>query len=158
MNMYLINWLKRMLHFLRIKGKKIITQCPHCYSTLKNDYKQYGLDVEVIHHSEFIRDLINTNKLNIEKHVKNLGKIVFHDSCYLGRHNDIYEAPREVVQLTTGYKPVEMDRNRNNSFCCGAGGWSHVDGRKFRERINIERVSEAINKIPIQYVLPVHIA
>jgi len=144
--------------FKNKKVKKIITQCPHCYSTLKNDYKQYGLDVEVIHHSEFIRDLINTNKLNIEKHVKNLGKIVFHDSCYLGRHNDIYEAPREVVQLTTGYKPVEMDRNRNNSFCCGAGGWSHVDGRKFRERINIERVSEAINKIPIQYVLPVHIA
>jgi Fe-S oxidoreductase len=130
------------------KVKKIITQCPHCYNTIKNDYKQYGLNVEVIHHSEFIRELINSNKLNIEKYANNSGKIVFHDSCYLGRHNDIYEAPRDVIELTTGCKPTEMNKNKNNSFCCGAGGGRMWMEENLGKRINTTRINDAVAKNP----------
>jgi Fe-S oxidoreductase len=125
--------------------KKIITQCPHCFSTLKNDYKQYGLEIEVIHHSELINDLIKSGRLKPEHEVKNFGKIVFHDSCYLGRHNNIYEQPREVVLKATASPVLEMKKNRKNSFCCGAGG-----GRMWMEehegrRINLERTSQALS-------------
>jgi Fe-S oxidoreductase len=127
--------------------KKIITLCPHCFSTLKNDYKQYGFDGDVIHHAYFINDLLRTGKLMLKNRV-NLGKIVFHDSCYLGRHNDIYDSPRSTISQVTGKLPEEMERNRNNSFCCGAGG-----GRMWMEeylgtRINLERVSESLKKNP----------
>lgn len=135
--------------FLKDKGvKKIITQCPHCYSTLKNDYRQYGLDIEVIHHSEFINSLIRSGKFSIKNTIKNMGNIVFHDSCYLGRHNNIYDAPRNVLKSATGSMPIEMDNNRNDSFCCGAGGGRMWMEEKFGTRINLTRVSEALSKNP----------
>ncbi len=128
--------------------KKVIVQCPHCFSTLKNDYRQYGLELEVIHHSELLDNLLKSGKLKLNHQVTDLGNIVFHDSCYLGRHNDIYDSPREAIRFATGGSPAEMERNRNNAFCCGAGG-----GRMWMEefsgtRINLARVEEALETKP----------
>ncbi len=134
----------------REKGvKKIITQCPHCFSTLKNDYAQYGIELEVFHHNELIKSLIDSGKLKLNPGSDGFGDIVFHDSCYLGRHNDIYEAPREVVAAATGHRPIEMPNSREQSFCCGAGG-----GRMWMEEspgeknINVARTEEALSKDP----------
>ena len=140
---------KENVTLLKNKGvKKIITQCPHCYNTLKNDYKQFGLDVQVIHHSELINELLDSKKINITHPADNLGNIVYHDSCYLGRHNDIYDEPRNVIELSTASKPIEMNRNKNNSFCCGAGGGRMWMEENIGTRMNITRVNEAVSKNP----------
>jgi Fe-S oxidoreductase len=128
--------------------KKVITQCPHCFSTLKNDYRQYGLELEVIHHSELLSNLVKDGKLPLNGTVAELGSTLFHDSCYLGRHNDVYDAPRELIEFATGAAPTEMERNRNNAFCCGAGGgrmWMEEHGG---DRINLTRVKEALEEKP----------
>lgn len=132
----------------RDKGiTKVITQCPHCFSTLKNDYRQYGVELQVIHHTEFIQELLTTGKLKLP-HQVDLGTMLFHDSCYLGRHNNIYDAPRQIISTATGTSPKEFDRTGSNGFCCGGGG-----GRMWLEehegsRININRVEEALAKNP----------
>ena len=123
--------------------KKIITQCPHCFNTLKHDYKQYGAALEVVHHSEFINELIQKGKLILNAGEGN-SKVMVHDSCYLGRYNDIYQAPRKAIEAATGKLPLEMERHHDKSFCCGAGG-----GRMWMEedegtRININRIEEAL--------------
>jgi len=127
---------------------KVITQCPHCYNTLKNDFLQYGLELEVTHHSEFIKGLLDQGALPLGPQVTGLGGVLFHDSCYLGRHNGIYDAPRETIREVTGAPVRELDRNRENAFCCGAGG-----GRMWLEEhegtpINRNRVKEALAKKP----------
>jgi Fe-S oxidoreductase len=133
---------------LKDKGvKKIITMCPHCFSTLKNDYIQYGFEAEVIHHADLINDLLTKGKLKLKKSV-NLGKVVFHDSCYLGRHNDIYESPRDIISKATGKDAQEMERNHSESFCCGAGGGRMWMEEHLGTRINLERVSEALKMNP----------
>ncbi len=140
---------KENVRLFQEKGvKKIITQCPHCFSTLKNDYKQYGLNLEVVHHSELINILLKEGKLRVNEKVTQLGKVIFHDSCYLGRHNEIYDAPRQAIKITTGMAPAEMKRNRKNSFCCGAGGGRMWMEESLGSRINLTRIKEALVQNP----------
>jgi len=127
--------------------KKIITQCPHCYNTLKNDYRQYGIELEVIHHTELISNLINEGRLKLNG-AEDLGDLVFHDSCYLGRYNSIYEAPREAIAIATGQVPIEMERHRNKAFCCGAGGGRMWMEEPIGKHINVARVEEALKEDP----------
>ena len=146
-NEYLFNQMaEKNVKLLKEKGvKKVITQCPHCLTTLKNDYRQFGIELEVIHHSEMIDRLIKEGKIEIKN--KDSQKIVFHDSCYLGRHNDVYEAPRSVIK-ETGAELLEMERNRDKSFCCGAGGGRMWMEENLGTRINTSRVQQALDTEP----------
>lgn len=129
----------------REKGvTKVITQCPHCYSTLKNDYRQYGLELEVVHHTELLEELLSGGRLKLSRQVGDLGRVVYHDSCYLGRHNGVYGAPRHAIELATGSAPAELTRHGSESFCCGAGGGRMWMEEFTGERINHRRVTEAI--------------
>jgi heterodisulfide reductase subunit D len=125
--------------------KKIVTACPHCFNTIKNEYPDFGGNYEVLHHSEFLQQLINEGKLKISGGGSFKGKkITFHDSCYLGRANDVYEAPREVLQALDA-DLVEMKRNKTNGLCCGAGGAQMFkEAEPGKKEINIERTEEAL--------------
>ena len=131
------------------KVTKIITACPHCFNTLKNEYPELGGDFDVLHHSTFLQQLINEGKLKVDGDGAFKGKtITFHDSCYLGRGNDIYEAPREVLAGLDA-NLVEMRRNRSKGLCCGAGGAQMFkDAEAGDKEVNIERSEEALEKNP----------
>ncbi|MBI2257436.1 MAG: (Fe-S)-binding protein [Flavobacteriia bacterium] len=125
--------------------KKIVTACPHCFNTLKNEYPGLGGKYEVIHHSELIQDLINNGKLGIKGGGVYKGKkITFHDPCYLGRANDIYEAPRTIIDKLDA-ELVEMNRCKTNGLCCGAGGAQMFkEAEKGNKEINVERTEDAL--------------
>lgn len=126
----------------RHKVKKVVTACPHCFNTFKNEYPQYGGSYEVHHHSEYLAELAAEGKL--KPLAASERKITFHDPCYLGRQNDVYDAPRELVQISSQENPVEMQRSRNKSFCCGGGGGMSFVEEPPDKRVNQERAREIL--------------
>ncbi|MFC2005297.1 heterodisulfide reductase-related iron-sulfur binding cluster [Chloroflexota bacterium] len=122
--------------------KKIITACPHCFSILKNEYPQFGGNFEVVHHTQFIAELISQGKLKLG--ASDSKKMTYHDSCYLGRYNDIYQEPRTILNVINGNRNVELSRSGSRSFCCGGGGghmWMEEDPDK---RVSVRRVDEIL--------------
>ncbi len=128
--------------------KKIVTACPHCFNTLKNEYPDLGGHYEVIHHSQMIQSLFDEGKLKVNGGVFKGKKITFHDPCYLGRGNDVYEAPREVIsKLDSAF--YEMKRSRQKGFCCGAGGAQMFkEPENGKKDVNVERAEEALENKP----------
>jgi heterodisulfide reductase subunit D len=124
--------------------KKIVTACPHCFNTLKNEYPELGGKYEVIHHTQMIQDLISSGKLTVEGGAYKGKKITFHDPCYLGRGNDIYEAPRELIEKLDA-ELVEMKRCKTKGLCCGAGGAQMFkEAEKGNKEVNVERTEDAL--------------
>ena len=133
---------KNLETFGKYKFKKIVTQCPHCFTTLKNDYAELGADLEVVHHSQYIGQLVTEGKINPKAWMDE--DVTYHDACYLGRHNDEYDAPRDVIQsIMKDGKLKEMEKSREESFCCGAGGGNMWYEIKTGERINHNRFKQA---------------
>ena len=126
--------------------KKILTICPHCLNTLKNDYPAYGAEFEVVHSTEFLLELVQQGRIKL-KGGEPL-KVCYHDSCFLGRYNDIYEQPRSLLRSIKGIELVEMDRSRTRSFCCGAGGGRMWLEEHHGKRINEMRTDQALEKNP----------
>lgn len=127
--------------------KKIVTACPHCFHSLKNEYKQFGGNFEVVHHSQMIEQLVSSGKIELKSSSEKINA-TYHDSCYLGRYNGIYNSPRSSLSKIEGLTIAEMNRNKSKGLCCGAGG-----GRMFLEdeeggRINVERTKEALSTNP----------
>jgi Fe-S oxidoreductase len=124
--------------------KKIITQCPHCFNTLANEYPQLGGRYEVIHHTQLLEQLIESGQLDVSN-ASLEERITYHDSCYLGRHNDVYLAPRKVVASIKGIEVVEMQRNGTKGMCCGAGGARMWMEESIGTKVNDERAREALS-------------
>lgn len=124
--------------------KRIVTACPHCFNTLKNEYPELGGTYEVVHHTQLINELLETGRLQIDGGSFNGHKITYHDACYLGRANDVYQAPRTLIKALDA-ELVEMKRCKTNGLCCGAGGAQMFKESEAGDKeINIERAEEAI--------------
>ena len=132
------------------KATKIVTACAHCLNTLKNEYPQLGVSVEVVHHTQLLNRLVRDGRLTPVAPPQGTvadRTITFHDPCYLGRHNEVYEPPRELLRVLPGATVAEMPRNRDRSFCCGAGGARMWMEEKIGTRINANRVDEALDTL-----------
>ena len=130
------------------EAKKIVTACPHCFNTLKNEYPELGGAYEVVHHTEFLKQLLDSGRLTIEGGQFKGKRITFHDPCYLGRANNVYEAPRDLIQKLDA-ELVEMKRSKANGLCCGAGGAQMFkEPENGNKDINIERIEEALEIKP----------
>jgi len=128
--------------------KKIVTGCPHCFNTIKNEYPELGGNYEVIHHTQLVQQLIDAGKLKVQGGNFSGKKITYHDACYLGRGNDVYDAPRSVIQ-NLDVNLAEMKRSRQNGLCCGAGGAQMFkEPEKGNKDVNIERTEEALSHSP----------
>ncbi|HLW41758.1 MAG TPA: (Fe-S)-binding protein [Flavobacterium sp.] len=127
---------------------KIVTACPHCFNTIKNEYPGLGGNYEIMHHTQFLKSLLDEGRLTIEGGQFKGKRITFHDPCYLGRANKVYEAPRDLIQKLDA-ELVEMKRSRQNGLCCGAGGAQMFkEPEKGNKDINMERTEEALGMKP----------
>ncbi|MEM1008935.1 MAG: (Fe-S)-binding protein, partial [Myxococcota bacterium] len=128
--------------FKKHKVRKVFTHCPHCFNIIKNEYTQFGVQYETYHHSELIAELLKDKRVQPSKSFDAL--VTYHDSCYMGRYNEVYEAPRDVLTQVPGVQLKELERNKKQSFCCGAGGGRMWLEEHIGERINHNRVQEII--------------
>ncbi len=126
-----------------LKHRTIITACPHCFNTIANEYPQLGGNYDVVHHTVFIDKLLADEKITLPEGFDQR-KMTYHDPCYIGRYNDIYDEPRRVLKILNGNDVTEMRRHRNKSFCCGGGGGRAWMEEKIGQRINQTRVNEAL--------------
>lgn len=133
---------KNIEEFEKNEVKKIVTIDPHAYNTFKNEYPDFGLKAEVYHHTELLAELVKTGRLKPKFEVNET--ITFHDSCYLGRYNEVYEAPRDILKAIPGVTLVEMTRNRDTGMCCGAGGGLMWMEEETGQRINVARTEQAL--------------
>jgi Fe-S oxidoreductase len=132
--------------FKEYKVKKVVSTCAHCFNTLKNEYKDFGIELEVVHHTQLLNRLVREGRLTPVREGSGAHKrtITYHDPCYIGRHNGVYSPPRELLQVLPGAEFVEMPRNSERSFCCGAGGARMWMEENIGQRINVARTTEAV--------------
>jgi Fe-S oxidoreductase len=131
--------------FKETKVKKVVSTCAHCFNTLKNEYKQFGVELEVVHHTQLLNRLVREGKLTpVATNGAPKRSLTYHDPCYLGRHNQVYSPPRELLNIIPDAELKEMPRNSERSFCCGAGGARMWMEEKIGDRINLNRTTEAV--------------